>query len=300
VLTDKPWRAEAIARLLAALFACTFLGSLVLTVIRFNPATAKSSTTAFYLEAGGAALALVGMLAAVAKPLTLEKFRFRFALLMTSCFAALVLVGMAQKSSGDTTHELTIMGMIVAMLSFQGAVIPLILIFTRQHGLKLGEAFGFGTRTSHAILLGATAGLAFIPIGLGFQYGIILLAKRWFDVDLAAQEAVNTLRLADSWLDRSVLGVFAVLLAPVAEEGLFRGIFYPAIRRLGFPVAALLVTSLVFAAIHNNVASFAPLFLLAVMLAKLYEHTGNLLTCIVCHATFNAFNFVMLILQSGQ
>ena len=37
---------------------------------------------------------------------------------------------------------------------------------------------------------------------------------------------------------------------------------------------------------------------LAVLLVKLYEKTGNLLACVACHATFNAFSFAMLLLES--
>lgn len=279
---------------------CTFLGSLVLTAIRFNPANAKSSTTTFYLELSGATLALLGTLATIAKPWTFEKFKFRAALFFTSCFAGLTLAGIAQKSSGVTGHERTVVGMVVAMLSFQGSAIPLIWIFTRQHGAKLREGFGFGTGPGYAMMLGATAGLGFIPVGLGLQYGIALLAKLLLNIELAAQDAVTILHLADSWPDRIALGIFAIVLAPLAEEGLFRGIFYPAIKRLGVPNAALWVTSLVFALIHFNVLSFIPLVVLAIVLVKLYERTGNLLACIVCHATFNAFNFVMLFILENS
>ena len=126
VLTDKPWRAEAIARLLAALFVCAFLGSLALTVIRFDPTHTESSPTTFYLETGGAMLALLGALAAIAKPWALEQFKLRAAVFLICIYAGLALTGLAQKSSGTSGHEATVLGMVIAMLSFQGATIPLI------------------------------------------------------------------------------------------------------------------------------------------------------------------------------
>ena len=49
------------------------------------------------------------------------------------------------------------------------------------------------------------------------------------------------------------------LLAPVAEELLFRGILYPAIKQAGFPRLALWGTSLLFAAMHMNLVTFVPL-----------------------------------------
>jgi len=297
VLSEKPWRAEAIARLLAGIFVCTFLGSLTLSALRFDPAAARSSPTVFYLQIIAAALALLGTLAAIAKPWTFENFKVRAAISFTCCFLGLAFAGIAQKNSGNTSHQLTLLGLTVAVLSFQGAAIPLIWIFTRQHGVNLRKGYGFSTGTSYAVMLGITAGLVFIPVGLGLQSAIAVIAKNFLKIDLAPQDALAILQLADSWLERIALGFCTIILVPLAEEGLFRGIFYPAIKRLGFPNAALWVTSLLFALIHFNKLSFIPLVVLAIVLVKLYERTDNLLACITCHATFNALNFIMLFVQ---
>jgi membrane protease YdiL (CAAX protease family) len=187
--------------------------------------------------------------------------------------------------------------MMVGALGFQGAGILLIWLFVHQHGLGLREAFGLATEKRRALLVGATAALAFMPVALGLQFGIAALAGL-VNLQLPAQDAVLILRLADSWADRIALGIVAVVLAPLAEEGLFRGVFYPAIKRSGHPRAALWITSIGFALIHFNALSFVPLLVLAAVLAKLYERTGNLLSCIACHATFNLFNFIMLFFAS--
>jgi membrane protease YdiL (CAAX protease family) len=86
-----------------------------------------------------------------------------------------------------------------------------------------------------------------------------------------------------------------VLLAPVAEEVLFRGILYPAIKQMGRPRLALWGTSLLFAAVHMNVVTFVPLAVLALVLTVLYERTNNLLAPITAHVLFNALNFGMLL-----
>jgi membrane protease YdiL (CAAX protease family) len=90
------------------------------------------------------------------------------------------------------------------------------------------------------------------------------------------------------------LGAVSIVLAPIAEEALFRGIFYPAVKALGYPRLALIGTSILFAAIHLNVVTFLPLLVLALGLVLLYERTGNLLAPIAAHAVFNAINFAML------
>jgi membrane protease YdiL (CAAX protease family) len=86
-----------------------------------------------------------------------------------------------------------------------------------------------------------------------------------------------------------------VLLAPVTEEALFRGILYPVIKQTGHPRLALWGTALAFAGIHMNVVTFVPLAVLALMLTALYEWTNNLLAPITAHVVFNALNFAMLL-----
>jgi uncharacterized protein len=88
----------------------------------------------------------------------------------------------------------------------------------------------------------------------------------------------------------------AVIVAPVAEEILFRGYFYGVIRRFGGRLPALLTSSLLFAAIHVHLPSMLGLGLLAVILCLLYERTGSLWATITMHATFNALTILALIL----
>ena len=80
------------------------------------------------------------------------------------------------------------------------------------------------------------------------------------------------------------LGVFAVVLAPVAEEFIFRGMLFPFVKQLGCPKLAWFGVSFLFALIHMNAATFLPLFVLALALTWLYEQTDNLLAPIIAHA----------------
>lgn len=184
-----------------------------------------------------------------------------------------------------------------ATLTFQGAVVAMLWFFARKHALNLREAFGLHLHPGRAAVLGITVALGFVPVALGLQWGILKLAQL-LHLHLPEQTAVSLLKLANTWPERLAFGFMAIIAAPLAEEGLFRGVFYPALRRHGFPNAAIWITSVAFALIHGNVLIFIPLVVLAIVLVKLYEHTGNLLACIVCHATFNALNFVMLFLTA--
>jgi membrane protease YdiL (CAAX protease family) len=108
------------------------------------------------------------------------------------------------------------------------------------------------------------------------------------------QESVQTLQMAVTWLNRLALAVVTIVLAPAAEEMLFRGTLYPTIKQAGYPRLALWGTALLFAAIHLNLVTFVPLTVLALCLTILYERTDNLLAPITAHALFNAMNFIIL------
>ncbi|MDY7009680.1 MAG: CPBP family intramembrane glutamic endopeptidase [Planctomycetota bacterium] len=89
-----------------------------------------------------------------------------------------------------------------------------------------------------------------------------------------------------------IVAVFAVTvaMAPIAEELFFRGLLQSLLRKyLGGPWPAILVVSVIFAAIHHPLYKDMPaLFLLGVALGYNYERTGRLLGPIVMHAIFNA------------
>ena len=95
---------------------------------------------------------------------------------------------------------------------------------------------------------------------------------------------------------RAAVIFMAVILAPVAEEVIFRGYFYGVIRRYGGRLPALLTSSLLFASIHVHLPSLFGLGILAMILCLVYERTGSLWASITMHAAFNASTIVVLIL----
>jgi uncharacterized protein len=89
--------------------------------------------------------------------------------------------------------------------------------------------------------------------------------------------------------------VVACLLAPINEELIFRGtIFRFGRQRFGRGIAIVL-SSLLFGALHGNWAGFIPLAVLGAGLALAYENTGDVRVPIVAHALFN-LNTILIIL----
>lgn len=89
----------------------------------------------------------------------------------------------------------------------------------------------------------------------------------------------------------------AALVAPIAEELLFRGLLQTTLlRATGRPWLSILITSALFTSVHISAAdpaSLPPLFVLSIALGLALERSKNLLTCITIHAGFNAFNLAL-------
>ena len=288
-------------RLLLSVFICFFAGSLLVSGLHHVRAGMKGSTTFFWL-AGGALAFLGTTLVLLRQPWNFEKSIRRVVVLVGFLYAGLFLGAWAQQVAGPMPAGISVEQMLIATLSFQGATILLIGSFLRQHQVSWAEVFGFANRAPHSVLLGLIALGLVLPLLFGLQWVTVELMQRipHFPIKPVEQQAVQTLRIATSWVDRLALGAVTILLVPLGEEMLFRGVLYPWIKQAGFPRLALWGTSLTFAAIHQNLVAFLPLLVLALLFTGLYEKTNNLLAPISAHASFNAVNFVMLYLLEKQ
>jgi len=167
--------------------------------------------------------------------------------------------------------------------------------------LRLAEIFGFNRRnTGYCLLLGLATGLGLVLIAMALALVTSLLIQALGDqaepqklVRLIAEEAAKP----DQTGALIFFVVMAVAVAPVAEEILFRGILYPAIKQIGYPRVATIGTAILFALFHVNLLTFASLTAVALALIALYEFTDNLLAPITAHAVFNASNLIMLFWQ---
>jgi membrane protease YdiL (CAAX protease family) len=150
------------------------------------------------------------------------------------------------------------------------------------------------------VLWGVGGALLFVPVAWGLQELLGCLIELATRHPAEQQELVVELQKAGlPWGEQVFIGVLSVLIAPVAEETLFRGVLYPAIKQGGFPRTALWVTSLLFAAMHFNTLSFVPLALFSLLLIFLYEKTGSLWASITAHSLFNFTNFLCATLAAG-
>lgn len=185
---------------------------------------------------------------------------------------------------------------VLSSLTLDGSILLGIVIFLRLQKINWSEAFGFFNPPIYlAIWWGLVMAIVFIPVGMLLQ-GLSTEVMNRVGQHPETQHAVSSLQNAQTMGTRLYMIVFAVLIAPIAEETLFRGILYPTIKKYGNARLAFWITSLGFAAIHQSMAIFIPLTVLAMMMVWLYEKTNNLLTCIAAHSLFNAINVTLLFL----
>ncbi|MES1180953.1 MAG: CPBP family intramembrane glutamic endopeptidase, partial [Verrucomicrobiota bacterium] len=160
--------------------------------------------------------------------------------------------------------------LVFATISFQGAAWLLIWIFLRMHQAGFLAAFGWrGPKLKSALLTAVIFILVVLPVVLLLQGASVYILEKlgWPHED---QVAVEMLLSAKGWFVTTYFGVFAIVIAPVAEEFIFRGMLFPFVRQLGYPKLAWFGVSALFALIHMNAPAFIALFVLALALTWLY------------------------------
>lgn len=101
-------------------------------------------------------------------------------------------------------------------------------------------------------------------------------------------------------LEISLLVFSAVILAPLWEELIFRGLLYGYLKSRMSVFAALLVSSLIFSAYHFNLDALMPLLIVGIATGYIYERTRSLYFAIFFHALFNALSMAVLFILAGS
>jgi membrane protease YdiL (CAAX protease family) len=127
---------------------------------------------------------------------------------------------------------------------------------------------------------------------------LVLLALYSDLVDLKPDTAPDKLGAGTSNLHMLVFAVLVIVMAPVAEEFFFRGFLYRALRNGLGVVGGVLVSGVLFGALHvdslagERLLQVVPLIVLGVSFALLYQWTGTLYSTIALHATNNSIAVV--------
>jgi len=272
-----------------------------MSAVRFHAGSRPINEWVFAALVAGSFAACAAALFILRKAWDLDRFTRPFVLMIFFLYLGLTLGAFAQHFAGKPGADNPTLRNVVGVVSFQGVSLILVWRFTREHETSWNEGFGFSVNWTLALLFGVLAACIFLPVGMLLKKAAVTLIVA-IHMEPQVQPAVEALAHTVTWLDRAAFGIVTIAIVPPAEELMFRGILYRAIKGAGYPRLALWGTSLLFAGIHRDLAVFVPLFLFAVLLVKLYDRTNNLLAPVAAHVVFNAANFVafFLVEESGN
>ncbi len=226
---------------------------------------------------------------------------FGLAALLTVVTAVLVQTLLVQLFGGlnDTLWQLLVPGGGFQIGVLLGALISA-LWFLRPRGVRLPVTVNPPPPpVRRPFWEGARVFAAIVPITIGASF-LWLSALDALGIDAPQQELIELFAKADAPGQILALTFVAVLLAPLTEEIVFRAGLFRFLRDRLPRWIALLLPAVIFAALHANLASFLPLFLLGIFFALAYEYTGRLIVPITAHALFNLNTILLVLCGAGQ
>lgn len=208
--------------------------------------------------------------------------------------AAGLLIAVVRARSGEAVMApLAVSALLIA--AYLLTLLP-VWAYARSRGERVGPAVGL-VRTP--VLQSIAAGLA---IGLAARvlagvWGVLLQALR-IPVDTTGLDPTRLLPAGPLGVVVTVL--VAVVLAPVVEEIVFRGVLLASLRQRWGDVAAIGVSSIIFALMHVHWVTMPPIMLLAWMLGRAFVERRSLWVPIAGHAAFNGVGIALIYLARSQ
>lgn len=187
--------------------------------------------------------------------------------------------------------------LLIQSLTLHWMAVLFCICWMKWRGLSWKRLFGPSTpgNVPRQLMQGVVAFLIGYPLVIAFAY-LWQQGLRYFGWEIEPQMALQALAEARlDWLWGYAVFV-AVVLAPVAEEIVFRGLLLPPLsRRLGV-ATSVFTSSIIFSMIHFHLAAAGPLFVFSVILSVAYIHTSSLIVPIVMHAVFNMVSIILFLI----
>ena len=170
-------------------------------------------------------------------------------------------------------------------------VVLVIASLLQFRGFDVGALAGF-LKISFVRTVGTGAILLFFAYPLiGFSESI---NQRFFGGGSSKQGIVEFFNGSRTIQERILIIVFAVAIAPLVEEFVFRFFIYGVLKRYVGCFFGVILSSLLFAAAHAHFPSFVPLFVLGSCFAIAYEWSGSILVSMTMHSLFNSLTLTAL------
>ncbi len=212
-----------------------------------------------------------------------------------------LLLGDTMSATGASGVSELAQGLVV-----DGVLLATMIVWLRRRHPRWKQIIGFPTRAQFPkeVLIGGLLGIG-VRIAAGIASAIVvglLGSATGTDVSIP-QQVTSDLRPGAFVL----FALYAVIVAPVTEEFLFRGLLYRSIRdRRGVALGAI-ISALVFGLVHfvpggnwqGVVALQLTMVITGIGLALIYERRKNLVADIAGHAAFNLIAVVAIAFGVG-
>ncbi|MGD0785732.1 MAG: CPBP family intramembrane glutamic endopeptidase [Sedimentisphaerales bacterium] len=160
---------------------------------------------------------------------------------------------------------------------------------------------GFGIRFRKIFSdITAAAGIFIVvwPAVMALLYVVLFVGKAIVGpgFEIERNEGLAVL-LENSQLSLRILMIFfAVVLTPIFEELVFRGLLQSYLRNINYgPWMSILIASILFSALHPGM-HFPAIFVLSAAMGYAYEKSGSLLRPIFIHFLFNGVTIALALL----
>lgn len=138
-------------------------------------------------------------------------------------------------------------------------------------------------------------GGAFLSLAVLLVIAVAIASNAILKPDQSPQRDLQELlRGLSGWGPSLALFLTVAVLAPCFEELLFRGFLLPVLARHGRMALALVVSALLFGAIHLQPAGLPVLGTLGFVMGLAMRHTGSLRTPILVHGCWNGGLFLLM------
>lgn len=193
--------------------------------------------------------------------------------------------GMTASQLDDALLETVQAHQSVVLLAADGLTLAAIWLMARQRKQSLTAFTGLQHRTTPAILLlAAVAGVA-TSFWITIAVNLFPWPEGWIQTYEAAAGGLTTAQ--------PVLDFLAtVLVGPLVEELLFRGIIYEALCMLVPAGAAVILQGILFGGIHGTIVWMLYACFGGCMMGYVRKHTGSVRPCVLMHMAFNGTGYL--------
>lgn len=214
--------------------------------------------------------------------------------------ASAVTTSIASAAGAKSLRWLSELYIFLGVTILETGLIVVFLLFARKTFARRLKGFGLNPRTAlsdfpPAVINFITAlPLIFLAVLAVDYIGRLYVGP---DFKMQANESLTVILENPQLTLRIAVVFFAIVVGPVFEEVLFRGMLQSMIRGyLGRPWLAIVLTSVIFA-VHHPLMHWPGIFILSAAMGYAYEKSGSLFRPIFIHILFNAMSVTAALLS---